>query len=389
MTTQRPIRLAEDTIAHDELESLATWMLAGNRLTKAEQTVEFELEFAEWISSRHAIYVNSGSSANLLMVAALKEAGRLRNNNAIAAGVSWVTTVSPLLQLGFNVQLADCESTSLGLDLNHVEDLCRRYNPSVLILVHVLGHCGDMNSVREICQRFGVILLEDSCEALGSTYKGKKLGTFGAAGSFSFYYGHHISTIEGGMVITDDDELHQIMLSLRSHGWSRDLNPQARQLLVDKYDVDEFRDLYTFYHAGFNLRSTDFQAFLGRSQLRKLDSIITCRSENFETYRKALPEFFCQTGATDIISSFAYGTLVRNRLETFRYIRDLNIESRPLICGNIARHPFWIRDYPALELPNADKVHDYGMYLPNHHGLSKSEILRVADVFASVAVPYS
>ena len=143
----------------------------------------------------------SGSSANLLMVAALKEAGRLRNNNAIAAGVSWVTTVSPFLQLGFNVQLADCETTSLGLDLNHVEDLCRRCKPSVLILVHVLGHCGDMNSVREICQRYGVILLEDSCEALGSSYKGKKLGTFGAAGSFSFYYGHHISTIEGGMVI--------------------------------------------------------------------------------------------------------------------------------------------------------------------------------------------
>ena len=178
------------------------------------------------------------------------------------------------------------------------------------------------------------------------------------------------------------------MLSLRSHGWSRDLNPQVRQLLVNKYDVDEFRDLYTFYHAGFNLRSTDLQAFLGRSQLRKLDLIITRRNENFETYRKALPEFFCQMGANDIISSFAYGTLVKNRLETFRYIRELNIESRPLICGNIARHPFWIRDHPALELSNADKVHDYGMYLPNHHLLNESDILRVADAFASVAVPY-
>ncbi|MEK1903418.1 MAG: DegT/DnrJ/EryC1/StrS family aminotransferase [Rhizobium sp.] len=387
VTQDRPIRLAEETIDQGELEALSEWMLAGNRLTKAEQTLAFEQEFAAWMDCRHAVYVNSGSSANLLMIAALKEAGRLRNNKAIAAGVSWVTTVSPLLQLGFDVRLCDCDSKSLGIDLNHLEDLCRTDPPALLIIVHVLGHAGDMDAIRDICQRYDVILLEDSCEALGSTYKGRKLGTIGAAGSFSFYYGHHISTIEGGMVVTDDADLHQLMLSLRSHGWSRDLKPELRQSLAEQNGVDEFKNLYTFYHAGYNLRSTDLQAFLGRSQLKKLDQIVERRRINFDLYRKALPDFFSQSGDTEVLSSFAYGTFIENRLETYKHINALDIECRPLICGNIARHPFWLRDHPRLALPNADKVHDYGIYLPNHHNLNEADIARVADAFASVARP--
>ncbi|MGH6808053.1 MAG: DegT/DnrJ/EryC1/StrS family aminotransferase [Ensifer adhaerens] len=387
MTQGRPIRLAEETIDQGELEALSEWILAGNRLTKAGQTLAFEEEFATWMNCRHAIYVNSGSSANLLMIAALKEAGRLRSNKAIAAGVSWVTTVSPLLQLGFDVRLCDCDPKSLGIDLNHLEDLCRKDPPALLILVHVLGHAGDMDAIRDICQRYDVILLEDSCEALGSTYKDRKLGTIGTAGSFSFYYGHHISTIEGGMVVTDDDELHQLMLSLRSHGWSRDLAPELRQSLAEENGVDEFKNLYTFYHAGYNLRSTDLQAFLGRSQLKKLDQIVERRRINFDLYRKALPDFFAQSGDTEVLSSFAYGTFIENRLETYKHISALDIECRPLICGNIGRHPFWLRDHPRLALPNADKVHDYGIYLPNHHNLNEADIERVAHAFVSVARP--
>jgi CDP-6-deoxy-D-xylo-4-hexulose-3-dehydrase len=383
----RKISLAEETIAQEELQALSDWMLAGNRLTKADQTLAFEEEFAAWMDCRHAVYVNSGSSANLLMIAALKEAGRLRNNKAIAAGVSWVTTVSPLLQLGFDVRLCDCDSRSLGLDLNHLEDLCREEAPALLILVHVLGHSGDMDAVRDICERYGVILLEDSCEALGSTYKGRKLGTLGTAGSFSFYYGHHISTIEGGMVVTDDSDLHQLMLSLRSHGWSRDLSPELRQSLAIDNGIDEFKNLYTFYYAGYNLRSTDLQAFLGRSQLKKLDAIVEQRRVNFDLYRKALPDFFSQAGDTEVLSSFAYGTFIENRLETYKHLSAHNIECRPLICGNIARHPFWLRDNPRLMLTNADKVHDFGIYLPNHHNLDAADIARVADVFTAVARP--
>ncbi|MEP0191871.1 MAG: DegT/DnrJ/EryC1/StrS family aminotransferase [Erythrobacter sp.] len=382
---QKPITLAEDTISQHELQATADWMLAGNRLTKADETTQFENEFSDWMGCKHSVFVNSGSSANLLMIYALKEAGRLRNKKVIAPAVSWVTTVSPLMQFGFDVHLCDCDRLNLGLDLEHLEDLCRAERPALLILVHVLGHANHLREIKEICDRYDVVLIEDSCEALGTTFAGRKLGCHGVAGSFSFYYGHHISTIEGGMVVTDDSELHQVMMSLRSHGWSRDLNPNLRDTLQAEHNIDDFRNLYTFYHAGFNLRSTDLQAFIGRGQIAKLDEIGSIRARNFDIYSDLLTEFFQQKSASEFLSSFAYGTLVENRLEVFEALKAQKIECRPLICGNIARHPFWLREYGVKSLLNADVVHDFGIYLPNHHNLTEDDVVRVADVFRSVA----
>lgn len=389
VNSKRNVYLAEETISQAELQSLSDWILAGNRLTKGAETIAFEEEFRDWLGSSHAVFTNSGSSSNLLMIYALKQAGMLKNNRAVAAAVSWVTTVSPLLQFGFDVTLCDCDSENLGLDLNHLEEICKKENPSVLILVHVLGHANHLEGIKDICARYNVILLEDSCEALGSSYKSKKLGTFGEAGSFSFYYGHHISTIEGGMVVTDNADLHQMMLSLRSHGWSRDLSQERRNQLTDEFKIDEFRNLYTFYYAGFNLRSTDLQAFIGRSQLKRLDGIGRTREKNFWLYKENLRDYFSQASETEFLSSFAYGTLVENRLEVAKVLKDEGIESRPLICGNIARHPFWLREKGVNRaLPNADKVHDFGMYLPNHHKLTASDITRITELFKHVAVPY-
>lgn len=383
----KSIMLAEDTISRQELITLCDWILEGNRLTKSTQTVDFEQEFSDWIGSKYAVFTNSGSSSNLLMIAALKEASRLRNNKVIAASVSWVTTVAPLLQLGLEVFLCDCDPANLGLDLFHLEEICEKEKPSALMLCHVLGHANHMDEILAICKRHDVILLEDSCEALGSVFKDKKLGTIGVAGSFSFYYGHHISTIEGGMVVTDDSDLHQVMLSLRSHGWSRDLSPERRDVLTYQYQVDEFRNLYTFYYPGYNLRSTDLQAFIGRSQLKKLDEITKIRSRNFEHYSELLDGYFTQASNTKILSSFAYGTFVKNRMEVFEVLKAASIECRPLICGNIARHPFWLKTHGALALPNADKVHDFGIYLPNHHNLTRTDIERVAETFTQIAIP--
>jgi CDP-6-deoxy-D-xylo-4-hexulose-3-dehydrase len=386
-SAHKPVLLAEETISQQDLETTAAWMLAGNRLTKAEVTTEFEAAFAAWMGCEHAVFVNSGSSANLLMIYAAKEAGRLRNNKVIAPAVSWVTTVSPLMQLGFDVRLCDCDATNLGLDLEHLEMLCREEAPAMLILVHVLGHANHLKEIKAICERYDVVLLEDSCEALGSTFEGRKLGCHGLAGSFSFYYGHHISTIEGGMVVTDDPELHQVMLSLRSHGWSRDLSAHRQADLQNTHQIDEFRNLYTFYYAGFNLRSTDLQAYIGLQQLEKLDQIGVTRAKNFDTYKRLLPGFYAQSSETDFLSSFAYGTLVENRIEVAQALQAQDIECRPLICGNIARHPFWLRTYGAQSLPIADVIHDFGIYLPNHHNLSETDIARVADCFNAVARP--
>ena len=381
------ISLAEDTISHEELESLSAWILAGNRLTKNGETLAFEAEFEEYMGVKHAIVTNSGSSSNLLMIYALKEAGYLRNNKVIAPAVSWVTTVSPLLQFGFDVSLCECDAHNLGLDINHLEQLCKTERPALMILVHVLGHANHMDEIQRICKKYDVLLIEDSCESLGSQVNGRKLGGLSTAGSFSFYYGHHISTIEGGMVVTNDTNLYHVMLSLRSHGWSRDLPAKIRDGLMADHGIDEFRNLYTFYYPGFNLRSTDLQAFIGRSQLKKLDRITVDRERNYNTYRAALGDFFCQTSSTDPMSSFAYGTLIENRNEVFEHLSRNDIECRPLICGNIGRHPFWTKRYGDPQLKNADIVHDFGIYMPNHHNLSEEHVKFVCETFKQVARP--
>ena len=217
------VSLAEGTITDNELSKLATWITTGSRLTKGGLTKKFEKQFAEYTGVRHSVFVNSGSSANLLMIYALLESFSLKNKTAIIPAVSWITTLSPFIQLGFKPVLCECDKNSLGVDLDYFEYLCKKFDPSIAIIVDVLGHPNEVEKLNEICSKYDVILLEDACEGLGTVHNAKKLGSFGTAGSFSFYYGHHISTIEGGMVTTNDNKLYNTMLSIRSHGWCRDV----------------------------------------------------------------------------------------------------------------------------------------------------------------------
>ena len=380
------IHLAQDTISRDELANLSEWLLGDNRLTKGPLCKQFEEEFAKWQGSKYTIFVNSGSSANLLMAQSLLESGRLKNKKVIAPGVSWCTTVTPFMQLGFDVSLCDCDADDLGLDIEHLEALCEKKNPSIVICVHVLGHPNKMDKIKQIYDKYNAVLLEDSCEALGTVYKGKKCGSIGLAGSFSFYYGHHISTIEGGMVVTDDNELYNIMLSIRSHGWARDVEDKYHDSWSRKYEIDEIRDLYTFYYSGFNLRSTDLNAFLGLSQLKKIDEYAKIRNRNYNLYTKELTDFWCQKSECDFLSHFAYGVLVQNRLEVYKHMIKNGVEVRPLICGNIGLHPFWIKKYGAQNLKNADIVHNFGLYLPNHAKIGDDEVKYICDKFKEVAL---
>lgn len=379
--------LVQDTISKNEIASLSKWLLKGERLTKGELTLEFENKFSKYINRKYSLFVNSGSSANLLMLSALLQTNRLSNKKAIVAGVSWSTTVAPFIQNNFDTRLCDCSNKDLGIDIDNFEYLCKKHKPSVAMIVNVLGHSNRIKEIKKLCKKYNIILLEDSCEALGTDLYGKKLGTAGLASSFSFYYGHHISTIEGGMVVTDDNELYNIMLSIRSHGWSRDLNKVYRNKLMKENHVDEFRNLYTFYYPGYNFRSSDLNAFLGNTQLKKIDKISKVRNDNFYYYKENLSNFWCQTSLSNFVSSFAYGTLVENRLEVYRYLKSFNIETRPLICGNIGRHPFWIKKYGASELKNADVVHDYGLYLPNNFNLKKKDVDYISKKFKEIAIP--
>jgi len=330
---------------------------------------------------KHSVYVNSGSSANLALTYALKLSGRLKNRKVIVPAVSWATTVSPIIQFGLQPILCDSSRDNLGLDIDHLKELCRKEQPAVIMLAHILGLPCHLKEIVSLCKEEDILLIEDTCESVGSLYDDKKLGTFGLASSFSFYYGHHLSTIEGGMICTDDTEFYNILKSLRSHGWDRDLDPETQLCFREKNDIDDFRALYSFYYPGFNLRSTDLQAFIGQRQLLRLDSMIEQRRKNFLLYEEKIENDFWRINVQDnmMVSNMAYPIITPKIDKLVKALRENNIETRPLVCGSIGEQPFWKRLYGETKLPMASLIHKNGLYVPNNHEMTLEEIEIICD----------
>jgi len=378
-----PIKLVKDTITNQEIDSLCSWLSTYPQLTKGKLTIQFEEEWSKWLGCKYSVFVNSGSSANLGMFYALKVAGKLKNNKVVAPCVSWVTTVSPIMQLGLEVILCDTDRETLGLDVECLEKICKEHNPSCLILVHVLGIPNKMKEILEICDRYGVLLLEDSCESVGSLSDGTKTGNFGIMSSFSTYFGHHFSTIEGGLISTNSFELYEVLKSIRSHGWSRDLSVDTRESLKKKYNIDDFRNLYTFYYPGFNLRSTDLQAFIGLSQIKTIDKKNDQRYANYLRYTDRIVNDYWKLSYPQFISNFAYPIIHKNKHRIAQRLIEAKIECRPLVCGSISKQPFYYEQYGLKEFPFSDIVHDYGLYIPNNPDMTTNEIDYISDVVNS------
>jgi CDP-6-deoxy-D-xylo-4-hexulose-3-dehydrase len=341
-----------------------------------EETIQFEEEWSDWLGCEYSVFVNSGSSANLLVMLSMLYSGRLRNKKVIVPAVGWATTAAPAIQLGFEPILCDADKDDLGLDLEDFENLCKIHRPSMVVLVHVLGHASKLNDLLKICEKYDVFLIEDTCEAYGSKFVNKKLGTFGTASTFSFFYGHQMSTIEGGMVSTDDRELYNIMLSVRSHGWLRDNEEYFREKHLKKYGVAEkFEYSYFFTYPGLNVRNTDLNAFIGRGQIKKIDSFIEKRNLNYYRFVENLKgKIWIQESNTSPVSALAFGVIDESRKRITDALIKENVECRPLICGSIQEHPFWFERYPKRDMPMALKVHKNGFYVPCHHKLTFDEI---------------
>lgn len=380
------VKLVEDTIDSNDISKLIDWLKTNPKLTKGDLTIEFEKKWSEFLGTKYSVFLNSGSSANLAMFYSLILSGKLKNKNIIVPAVSWVTTVTPVIQFGLNPIMCDCDKDNLGIDIAHFEKLVVENKPSAVILVHVLGVPNDMDKIVKICKEHDVIILEDTCESIGSEVIGKKLGTFGKMSSFSFYFGHHISTIEGGMVSTDDEEFYHLLLSIRSHGWDRDLPKEKQNELRKKYSIDSFRALYTFYFPGFNLRATDLQAFIGLGQLNKLDYIIKQRNKNYNLYYHNIDNSIWKISPpeTSFISNFAFPIITEKINELVEELTKNEIECRPLICGSMNEQPFWYEIYGKSNLPNSEKIHKNGLYLPNNPDMSEETILKICKIVNSI-----
>jgi CDP-4-dehydro-6-deoxyglucose reductase, E1 len=378
------IKLVSDTINKDDINSLIEWLGQDEipRLTKGELTWELESKWAKKIGTKYSVYLNSGSSAILLALAALQHTKKLKNNKVIVPGLSWATDVSSPMLLGMEPILCDCNLKDLSCDLDHLEKLFIDHSPSTFILVSPLGLVPDMKRVINLCETYDVILLEDVCESMGSKYEGNYLGSFGYVSFFSMYFGHHLSTIEGGFINTDDEDFYYSLLMMRSHGWDRDLPKEIQEKLRKENDISEFDSLYTFYLPGFNLRSTDLQAFIGIRAIDKLDDYTEKRNKNFQLYKSSIEnnQLSITDRPTDFISNFAYPVVNKNREIIINKLIDNDIEVRPLIAGDMSKKPMWIKNYGEVNLPNCRLINECGFYIPNHQDLTQDQIILISNI---------
>jgi CDP-4-dehydro-6-deoxyglucose reductase, E1 len=383
--------LADDTIDAADLEDLIQWLKTNPWLTLGPLTRQFEAGWAQWLGRQHALFVNSGSSANLLMYYAALLSGRLRNRKIVVPAVGWATTVAPAMQLGFEPIMCDADSKTFGLDPIHLATLLERHEPAAVILVHVLGVPAEMEPVMRLKKRHGFVLMEDACAATGSTYDGRLVGTFGELSTFSFFFGHQLSTIEGGMVCTDDDELADILIQIRAHGWPKSLGEEKEEVQARKHRVLEFNRALTFYYPGFNVRSTDLNARLGLSQLGKVERVVARRVENHRIYQSRFTGaegFHCQINPRATICSMSFAAVaasLKHRDVVAAQLRAHGVETRPVAGGSMGRQPFWTERYGAQELPVADRIHERSFTLPNHPGLTASDIAEICDIVLAVA----
>ena len=368
------ITLVKDTIDNDDIDRLIDWLKTYPRLTKGSVTLELERKYADWLGTEYSVFCNSGSSANLLMLSAIIE--KYKSKKVVVPSVAWATDLAPVMQLGLKPLLCDCNMDDLSVDLKHLEEIFKTESPDALLLVSVLGLVPDMGKITRLCKKYDVILLEDTCESMGSEYKDKKLGTFGLMSSFSTFFGHHISRIEGGFVCTDDEELYELLVSLRSHGWARESSVETQFKLQQEWDVTDFDSLYTFYYPGYNVRSTDLQAYIGLTQVDKLNDWGNKRESNFDMYQQLIRNDYWKPkyDLNNFTSNFAYPVIHPRRRSIVKKLQENNIETRPMVCGSMGTQPFYVKKYGRLELPNVTEVDKYGFYVPNHPKLTIDEI---------------
>ena len=373
------ISLVKDTISNSDIDNLIGWLSTYPKLTQGPLVKEFEHNWSEYIQKDCSTFVNSGSSALLLSYFHFKLLGV---HNVIVPALSWATDVSPLIQLGIRPILCDCNLEDLSLDLDHLKRILDDVgtNKVLVNIVSVLGLVPDMKRLMDLKQRYNFYLLEDVCESFGSEFQNKKLGSFGDVSVFSLFYGHHLSTIEGGMICSSFEHNDQIKM-LRAHGWDRELSKEKQSQLRKEHEIDDFSAAYTFYLPGFNLRATDLQAKIGIEQLKKADKINLKRNENFHYFYNNLKlDWKPVLRQSTFISNFCYPIISLEKEIIVERLLNNGIECRPLICGSMGQQPFYKKYYKEQTLNNCSFVDEFGFYIPNNPDLTEIELEYIVKV---------
>ncbi|MDD2774394.1 MAG: DegT/DnrJ/EryC1/StrS family aminotransferase [Gallionella sp.] len=380
--------LATASWGSEETEAMQR-VIASGMFTMGAKVQAFERDFAQYIGSKYCVMVNSGSSANLLMVAALFYTQNpllklKRGDEVIVPAVSWSTTYYPLYQYGLKIKFVDIDLNTLNYDLDQLEQAVTDQTRAIMA-VNLLGNPNDFGRIQDIIGGRNIVLIEDNCESMGATYQGKMAGTFGVMGTFSSFFSHHISTMEGGLIVTDDEESHQILLSLRAHGWTRNL--PKRNLVCGEKSDDPFEESFRFVLPGYNVRPLELEGALGVEQVKRLPALITERRKNGQLLQAALsnhPDILIQQEVGES-SWFGFSLVIRpssslKRKDLVSKLNELGFECRPIVAGNFAKNE--VVKYFDSEvhgtLKNAEHIDQNGLFVGNHH-------YPIPDAFAALA----
>lgn len=369
--------LATTSWGKEEIDAMQR-VIASGMFTMGPNVQAFERDFAQYIGSKHCVMVNSGSSANLLMVAALFYTKNLalkleRGDEVIVPAVSWSTTYYPLYQYGLKIKFVDVDLHTLNYDLDQLEQAVTSKTRAIMA-VNLLGNPNDFDRIAQIIGSRNIVLLEDNCESMGAKFQGKYAGTFGVMGSFSSFFSHHISTMEGGLIVTDDEELYQILLSLRAHGWTRNL-PKHNLVCGEKSD-DPFEESFRFVLPGYNVRPLELEGALGVEQVKRLPHMVVERRKNGKLLQQTLgshPDILIQREIGES-SWFGFSLVIRpgsklTRKALVKRLNDLGFEGRPIVAGNFAKNEVvkYFDSEVHGELRNAEHIDQNGLFVGNHH----------------------
>lgn len=381
--------LATSSWDHLEVEAMQK-VIASGQFTMGKHVLQYENDFSAYLNSKYCVMCSSGSTANLLMVAALffrKESPLKRGDEVIVPAVSWSTTYYPLAQYGLKLKFVDIDKETLNYDLQSLKEAVTD-KTRLIMVVNLLGNPNEFNVIKEIVGQRRIDVIEDNCESLGATFQGRQAGTFGIMGTFSSFFSHHISTMEGGIVCTDNEELYHILLCLRAHGWTRNL-PKHNKVTGVKSD-NAFEESFKFVLPGYNVRPLELSGAIGIEQLKKLAKFVQVRRENAGLFQELFSDHPSVMIQKEIGHSswFGFSFVFREgagleRLELIRKLTEAGVECRPIVAGNFAKNEVlkWF-DYEIHgKLPNADWIDQHGFFIGNHQIQMFDQIKRLRKLF--------
>ena len=379
--------LINDNVTVSDKEALVEFIKSPNvRFTQSEKVREFEQKWSEWLGVKHSVFVNSGASANYIMASVLKEVRGL--GQVIVPPLGWVSDIAPLVNLGFEPLFVDVGKNNLSMPAESIRRAVESAkNPVAITLVHALGFNALSDEIIKIAEDNNLLLIEDCCESHGATFDGRKVGSYGAMSNFSFYFGHHMTTIEGGMVCTNDDDLYDLIKMFRSHGMTREASKQTQEAYAERYP--DLNPLFTFAVPGYNMRNNELNAVLGIEQLSRLDDNIEKRVSNLSVWLNNLDSerYFTEydrRGNSNFSLPLILNNPDKNLLDSVcSLLESEGVEYRTGTAGggNQARQPY-LKNYKYKiynDLVQVNHIHDYALYIGNHTELSDEQIIALCQ----------